>query len=80
MAEKKYSPSDQQKMTRDFLADCRAKGMDFQEMKPLVSGQPKDVIDTLKKNLSSVKDQSQIQTEQNREQAKKINQPKEIEN
>jgi hypothetical protein len=73
MAEKRYSSADQEKMKRDFLADCRAKGCDFQEMHSTSPDGIQGSIKEMKADLPFTKDQSQAWTEHNKEKLKNKN-------
>lgn len=66
MARRRYSAQDQHKMVQDSLADFRAKGIDARAISPLHPGGVVETIKTMKKELSSVRDQSQEQTERSR--------------
>jgi hypothetical protein len=70
MAEKRYSPADLQKMARDKAADLRAKGADVREITPVHPGGMQHVLKELTRDISHIRDQSQAQTEHNRETMK----------
>lgn len=61
MAEKRYSPSDMAKMTRDKLADYRAKGIDARQIAPTHPGGLRETLKTIDQELGATRDQSQEQ-------------------
>jgi hypothetical protein len=67
MAEKRYSPEDQKKLQRDVFADLRAKGVDAVDGKILHPGGIQEGLKDMTKDMGYLKDQSQSQTEANRE-------------
>jgi hypothetical protein len=71
MAEKRYSKEDQQKRTADKLADFRAKGIDAQQIHAVHPGGMNETLKHITQNISAVRDQSQEQTQKNREQMKR---------
>lgn len=64
---KRYSNSDQQKMLRDTLGELTAKGADAQLGKIVHPGGITEGCKQLRQNERAVIDQSQEQTEKNRE-------------
>jgi hypothetical protein len=77
MAEKRYSREDQQKMLRDKMQDMNAKGADFRDVWVTHPDGTMGLIKELKKEPGYMVDQSQEQTEKNRNEARHINDPKE---
>lgn len=78
MAERRYSKEDQKKMAEDFKANANAKGADFKDIWPIAGkGNLQETVKELKKEISYTIDQSQAQTEHNRNTAKNINKPQE---
>jgi hypothetical protein len=78
MAERRYSKEDQKKMAEDFKAKANAKGADFKDIWAIAgNGSLQETVKELKKDMSYTVDQSQEQTEHNKDIAKSMNKPKE---
>ena len=77
MAERRYSKEDQQKMLKDTMENLNAKGCDFRDAWVMHPDGTTGLVKELKKEPGFMVDQSQEQTEQNRESARNINKPKE---
>ena len=70
MAERRYSPDDQQKMMRDFMADARAKGADFQQAHVTSPDGITGAIKEMKHDMGYTVAQSQVWTAYNDEHIK----------
>jgi hypothetical protein len=65
-------------MAEDFKAKANSKGADFKDIWPIAGkGNLQETVKELKKDLSYTVDQSQAQTEHNKNISKNINKPQE---
>jgi len=77
MAERRYSKEDQAKMLKDQMANLNARGADFQDCHVTHPDGTMGLVKELKREPGYMVDQSQEQTEHNREIARHLNDPKE---
>jgi hypothetical protein len=77
MAERRYSKADQAKILKDQMERLNSRGAEFKDCWVTHPDGTMGLVKELKKEPGYMVDQSQVQTEKNREIARHLNDPKE---